>query len=414
MRDSRAQVASQTRFDFSYEGQPMLEDASIICFAKDWGGDPTSKNHIMRILSARNRVLWVNSIGIRRPGLNGRDLKRLVEKFGRGLAGCRRVAPNIHVFSPLVIPLPSVGPIVRLNNLMLAAALRATCRRLGLERPILWSFLPNVGGLVGRLGERLVVYHCVDDYAEFRGVSASLRGLERQLLEVADLVFTSSDLLWRERVRANPNTFFIPHGVDVGHFSRAIDPDLAIPADARGIRRPIIGFIGAVADFVDLELVAEAARIRPDWSFVMVGRCVTDVTAVKGLPNVHLVGQRPYESLPAYCRAFDVGVIPFRLNALTLRANPLKLREYLAAGLPVVSTSLPEVARYAALVRIAEGRDEFVREIRYALTERDDAFVQQRVNAMREESWERRVEELSRHISQTLYRRDRSTAGVRA
>lgn len=393
----------------------MLEGVSIICFAKDWGGDPTSKNHIMRILSARNRVLWVNSIGIRRPGLNGRDLKRLVEKLGRGLAGCRRVAPNIHVFSPLVIPLPSVGPVVRLNNAILMATLRATCRRLGLERPILWSFLPNVGGLAGKLQERAVIYHCVDDYAEFRGVaSASLRRLERQLLEVADLVFTSSELLWQERVRYNPNTFFIPHGVDVGHFSRAVDLNLATPTEVQGIRRPIIGFIGALADFVDLELVAEAARVCPDWSFVMVGRCVTDIRAIKGLPNVHVVGQRPYDSLPAYCRAFDVGVIPFRVNALTLRANPLKLREYLAAGLPVVSTPLPEVARYAALVRIAQGRDEFVREIRHALAERDDALVQRRVNAMRQESWERRVEELSRHISQTLYRRDRSTAGVRA
>jgi glycosyltransferase involved in cell wall biosynthesis len=387
----------------------MLENTSIVCFAKDWGGDPTSKNHIMGLLSARNRILWVNSIGIRRPGLNKRDLRRLVEKLRGGLGGCRRVAPNIHVFSPLVIPLPEVRPVVRLNNLLLSASLRATCRRLGLGRPILWSFLPNVGGLVGKLRERAVIYHCVDDYAEFRGMaSTALRGLERQLLAVADLVFTSSEPLWRERVRQNPNTFYIPHGVDVAHFSRALDPGLAIPSDLEGMPRPIVGFVGAVADFVDLELIAEAARARPEWSFALVGRWITDLTAVKGLPNVHLLGQRPYDALPAYCRGFDVGVIPFRINALTLRANPLKLREYLAAGLPVVSTLLPEVARYDGLVRIARARGDFVGEIERALNERDEAHIQRRLSAMRQESWDRRVEEFSERVSQLLRTRERS------
>lgn len=387
----------------------MLENTSIVCFAKDWGGDPTSKNHIMRLLSARNRILWVNSIGIRRPGLNGRDLRRLVEKLRNGLGGCRRVAPNIHVFSPLVIPLPEIAPVVRLNNLILSATLRATCRRLRLSRPILWSFLPNVAGLVGRLGERAVIYHCVDDYAEFRGMPhATLRRLENELLAVADLVFTSSEPLWRERVRHNPNTFYIPHGVDVAHFSRALDPRLAIPSDLAQLPRPIVGFIGAVADFVDLELIAEAARARPEWSFVLVGRWITDLTAVTGLRNVHLLGQRPYEALPAYCRGFDVGVIPFRINALTVRANPLKLREYLAAGLPVVSTPLPEVARYDGLVRIAQGRDDFVREITHALNERDEPHVRRRLTAMREESWEERVEEFCEHVSQLLRTRERS------
>ncbi len=393
----------------------MLENSSIVCFAKDWGGDPTSKNHIMRILSARNRILWVNSIGIRRPGANKRDLWRLVEKLRGGLGGCRQVAENIHVFSPLVIPLPEVGPVVRLNNLVLSAALRATCRRLGLRRPIVWSFLPNVGGLVGRLQERMVIYHCVDDYAEFRGMPrAALRRLERELLAVADLVFTSSETLRQERLRYNPNTFYIPHGVPVASFSRALDPHLALPSDLAGLPRPIVGFIGAVADFVDLELIAEAARARPHWSFALVGRWVTDLTALRGLPNVHLLGQRPYDVLPAYCRGFDVGVIPFRINALTVRSNPLKLREYLAAGLPVVSTSLPEVARYDGLVRIARARGDFVHEIEQALDERGEPHVRRRLTAMREESWERRVEELSDHVTEVLRARERATIAGRA
>lgn len=384
----------------------MLEGTSIICFAKDWGGDPTSSNHIMRVLSDGNQVLWVNSIGIRRPGFSGRDLKRLTLKFTRALKGTVRAGRNIHVFNPLVIPLPDAAPIARLNNLLLSTTLRGACRRLGMTRPIIWSFLPNITGLVGKLQESAVIYHCVDDYAEFSGVNGDfLRRAERQLVTLSDLVFTSSKQLWKERVAYNPNSYFVPHGVDVNHFSRARDPHLTIPEDIAGVRHPIVGFFGLLADWVDLDVVGGAARIRPDWSFVLVGRCATDVSMLKGLPNVHLLGQRPYETLPAYCRAFDVGVIPFRMNNLTVKANPLKLREYLAAGLPVVSTPLPEVAKYAELVRMAGDADEFVHEIEQALKERGEGFAQARVAAMRRESWESRVEEFSRYISERLGRR---------
>jgi glycosyltransferase involved in cell wall biosynthesis len=132
---------------------------------------------------------------------------------------------------------------------------------------------------------------------------------------------------------------------------------------------------------------------------------ITDLKAIRDLPNVHLFGQRPYESLPAYARGFDVGIIPFRINNLTVRANPLKMREYLAAGLPVVATPLPEVAKYDGIVRIAEGRVEFARQIQHALKERGEPFLGRRVEAMRAESWERRVEEFSEHVEAALRRR---------
>src|SRR4029077_18915600 len=144
------------------EGRPALEGASIICFAHDWGGDPTSKTHIMRILARRNRVLWVNSIGMRRPAASGRDLRRILDKLAKGLRGCREVEPNLFVANPLVVPLPGWGPVDRLNAGFLAATLRHLCQKHALVDPILWSFLPNVGRLLGRLKERLAIYHCVD------------------------------------------------------------------------------------------------------------------------------------------------------------------------------------------------------------------------------------------------------------
>src|SRR5205814_7244097 len=127
-----------------------------------------------------------------------------------------------------------------------------------------------------------------------------------------------------------PHTFFVSHGVDVAHFSQALDPGMTPPADAAGLTSPVIGFFGLIAEWIDIALVRAAARRRPDWTFVFVGKSTVDVAPLRELPNVRLLGQKPYETLPAYCRAFDVGLIPFRIDELTLKANPLKLREYLA------------------------------------------------------------------------------------
>src|SRR3989441_11665364 len=124
----------------------------------------------MRILARRNRVLWVNSLGMRRPTDSRRDLQRIVAKLGRSLGGCVEVEPNLFVTNPLVVPLPGIALVERLNASILAASLRRLCRRYGLERPILWTFLPYVNRLVGRLQERMVIYHCVDEQSAFSGV----------------------------------------------------------------------------------------------------------------------------------------------------------------------------------------------------------------------------------------------------
>jgi len=385
--------------------QPTLEGASIICFAHDWDGDPTSKTHIMKILARKNRVLWVNSIAMRRPAVSGRDFRRILDKLAKGLSGCREVEPNLFVANPLVVPLPGWGVADRFNAGILSSTLRRLGRRHGLENPILWSFLPNVGRLLGRLGERLVIYHCVDEYSAFSGVSRdSIARMERDLVRRADLVLTSSERLCADRIELNPNTRFVSHGVDVGHFARALDPRIETPADLRALPRPVIGFFGLLADWVDLDLVRALALARPDWSMVLVGRHATGVGLVRGLPNVHLLGQKPYTLLPAYCRGFDVGIIPFRTNELTLRANPLKLREYLAAGLPVVSTPLPEVARYRSSVHLAEGLTGFIQAITTALGERSPALDRARATAMESESWETRVAEIEGHIARTATR----------
>jgi glycosyltransferase involved in cell wall biosynthesis len=381
----------------------MLEGASILCFGNDWGSDPTSKTHIMRILAEKNRVLWVNSIGMRQPTVSSRDLRRMAMKVRRSFRGCEEVMPNLFVANPLVVPLPGVAFVNWLNAEILAHWLRRVYRRCGLHRPILWTFKPYVNRLLGRLDERLVVYHCVDENSAFPGVPVdAVRRMERDLVRRADIIFTSAEQLGEERRSLNPNTHFIPHGVDVSHFARALDPTTVVPEDLRQLPRPVVGFFGLISDWVDLALLRALAVARPAWSFAFLGQATVDLRPLQGLPNVHVFGRRPYSALPEYCRGFDVGLIPFRVNALTLRVNPLKLREYLAAGLPVVSTPLPEVARYDGLVRLASGPSAFIDGIEAALAERSEEMVRRRVAAVRGEGWEVRVAEMSALIGRHL------------
>jgi glycosyltransferase involved in cell wall biosynthesis len=242
----------------------------------------------------------------------------------------------------------------------------------------------------------------VDEYSAFAGVPReALRRMEAELVRRADLVLTSSETLAEARRPLNPRTFYVSHGVDVAHFARALEPGPAPAADATGLARPVLGFFGLIAEWIDLPLLGEIARRRPGWTLLLIGKATVDTSPLRRLPNVRLLGQRPYAALPDYCRAFDVGLIPFRVDELTVRANPLKLREYLAAGLPVVSSDLPEVRRYAELVRLADGPAGFIAAVEAALAERGEAAARARVEAMKHESWEARVEEISELIEAT-------------
>ena len=203
----------------------------------------------------------------------------------------------------------------------------------------------------------------------------------------------------RDKRQHNANTFLVTHGVDVEHFRAACDPKTAIPPEIAGLKSPVIGFHGLVADWVDLGLIKFLATSRPEWSFVLVGKLDTDTAVLRNLANVHLLGRKDYAQLPAYCKGFDVAILPFAINELTLASNPLKLREYLAAGLPVVSTAIPEAARLGSLLRIGENNEHFLRQIEALLAEDTRGPRLSVSRAMDSESWEGKVNEVSRLIA---------------
>jgi glycosyltransferase involved in cell wall biosynthesis len=392
----------------------MLQDQNIVCFANDWDSDPLSKKHVMTRLAERNRVLWVDSLGVRNPQVSARDARRVVTKLARFLRGRRRVQEGLWVISPLVLPFHGSSFARRLNQKWLRATLRLACRRLGMRDPIVWTFLPTSADVAGSLDARLLVYHCVDEYSQFTGTDAvAIATMERDLCRRADLVVVSAEPLLRAKSRHNPDTFLVTHGVEIEHFRQALDPALCVPSDLPSDDGPVVGFFGLLADWVDLELVRYLAKARPAWNLVLIGKADTSLSAVQGLPNVRILGRKSYSELPAYCKGFDAAILPFRINELTLAANPLKLREYLAAGLPVVATAIPEAERLAPLVRVGRDREQFLWHLDSVLSSGAHGPRREISAAMQNESWDRKVEELSDLASRFLSARRDETPGDR-
>jgi glycosyltransferase involved in cell wall biosynthesis len=377
----------------------MIEGKDIICFCNDWDGDPLSKKQIVTRLAKKNRILWVNSTGNRNPTASVHDLRRAVKKLAAFLGGCRKVADNISLFSPLVIPFHGSKLARRINQKLLAWSLRRTLRKLRFERPITLTFVPTSADVVGKLGEETIVYYCVDEYSQFSGTDkTAILAMERRLIEKSDLVVVSAGPLMETKLQYNRNTHLITHGVDIDHFRKACLQETVVPADCAGIQGPVIGFFGLLADWVDLEVVRALALARPQWSFVLIGEIRTDISHLKNFPNVHFLGRRPYQTLPAYCKAFDVAILPFVWNELTLAANPLKMREYLAAGLPLISTPLPEVVRLKHLVLMARTSDEYLAHIEKLIATGRTGPDLTLSHQMDSESWDQKVEELSELI----------------
>jgi glycosyltransferase involved in cell wall biosynthesis len=382
------------------EESGLLRNRDILCFSHDWTGDPLSKTHLMRLLARHNRVLWVNSIGYRAPTASARDVRRAFQKLLAAAQPVREVEKNIFVLSPLAIPAYGRAAIRTLNRVLLKHQVRRAMRKLKFRDALNWVFNPAAALIAGTLGEDKLIYYCVDEYSAFSGVpSQSLAAMERQLLEKADLVVVSAEKLYQAKASVNPNTILVRHGVDFDHFRKALDPQTPVPPEIARLPRPIIGYFGLIArDWVDVPLLEKVAASFPSASIVMLGKTTMDVSALSRFANVHLLGRKPYEALPGYCKGFDVGLIPFPINEATLHSNPLKAREYLAAGLPVVSTAIPEV-QVLDECRVAEDHEAFIEEIRLAL--QAPGPYPARSDRMRGQGWEARLQEVCQALMQT-------------
>ncbi len=377
------------------ESSKQLRGRDILCFSHDWTGDPLSKTHLMRVLSKDNRILWINAIANRTPTAAKKDISRIFKKLKSFIEPVREVESNIFVLNPLAIPAYGNAAVRSFNQKFLILQVKKAMWKLKFQRPINMVFNPAAGLLAGKLGEEKLIYYCVDEYTAFTGAAKGLKEIEEDLFRKADLVIVSAEKLFESKKGFNKNTFVIRHGTDWDHFRTALDDATQVPDEIERLPKPIIGFHGLLADWVDFELIKKTAEHFSHGSVVLIGKIAVDagqkIKILDNVPNIHFLGRKPYSELPAYCKGFAVALNPFAINELTLAANPLKVREYLAAGLMTVSTDIPEV-RILKDCLVGTDHADFIRQIESALREpKPRAKIS---DAIRHESWEAKVNEL--------------------
>jgi glycosyltransferase involved in cell wall biosynthesis len=256
----------------------------------------------------------------------------------------------------------------------------------------------------GQYPSRGVVYDCMDELSQFRFAPPELIANEQRLLDDADIVFTGGYELFEKKRRQHDNAHCFGCGVEYEHFAQAQDLDGPIPDDIKNIKKPIIGWFGVIDERVDYDLIKQAAEMRPDYSFVLVGPVVkVDPASLPMAPNIHWLGGRDYKVLPDYCRAFDICMMCFAINEATEFINPTKALEYLATGKPVISTPVKDVVKqYSDLVEIVSTPTEFVDAIDRLIKHPNRDRIQRGIEKASASSWESTVAQMRDLIEQSI------------
>ncbi|MGS1019085.1 glycosyltransferase [Burkholderia glumae] len=336
----------------------------------------TNKQHTASLLASRGwRVLYVESVGFRSPKVgSGRDWSRLWRRLWRGVQalvlGPRKRAPNLWVLPPLMIPAKHHWPLVRaLNQFLLRTSVARFARDKRFDTPVVWTYHPYMLDAIRDLPRGPFVYHCVDDIGAVPGVDVEAFGsAQYRLLRECDAVFTTAPALQSQCAPHNPNTHYFGNVVDAAHFGTAFD-DAPLPPEVAAMPEPRLVYHGVLSDFkIDLALLLAVAKARPAWQWVIIGeeregQRSPVLAEFAQLPNTHLLGYRHYRDLPSYLRGMAVGVLPTLLNDYTRAMFPMKFFEYLAAGLPVVSTPLDFAREPRAGLEVGDDLPSFVAAI---------------------------------------------------
>lgn len=343
-------------------------------------------------LAGTRRVLLVNSIGTRlpMPGRSSSTLRRIRRKLGSVLRGVRRPIPGLpdfYVYSPFVLPAYGSAAGRRLATALVRLQVGVVTRRLGMRTPSVLVTPPTAWEAVRRMRRRTLVYNRSDKHSAWTEVHGpTIERYERELLRHADTVlYVSEALMDADSALVGDRAVFLDHGVDTELFR----PGLAPAPELAGVPGPRIGYFGAFRDYtVDAELLRRIATELPDCSIVLVGPSTMDLSAVEALPNVYRFGTQPHERIPEFGAGFDVAIMPWLDNDWIRHCNPIKLKEYLALGLPVVTTDFAEAHRWP--VRTARGAEQFVAAVRDCLAHPGDAAA--RRDSVAGESWDARVD----------------------
>jgi glycosyltransferase involved in cell wall biosynthesis len=389
----------------------MIRNQSMICFAGEdwWYHHQHSKNHIMRRLArAGNRVIFVNSISMGLPSLGSPDLFSKIKRKLRSYAKPVRITEEgIVVVSPPVIPFYSSRLARAINRWLLVAQIKMLMVAFDMRSPVLWIAIPTAHEVVGRLGEQALIYQVSDKYdanqMDHSTASNVIARMHEELLERADLIYYSGRKLYEDDCAAHPEIAGkarrLEQAVDYEHFASATSREWVEPDDIAAVPHPRLGYFGAIDSWLmDQELIRHVSLKRPEWQWVLIGLRASPLD-IESLGNVRYLGSKPYSSMPSYAASFDVCVLPWVTgNEFVNYGSPIKVREYLATGKPVVITPLYEYEPLDGILRISRGYDDFIAKIEDSLANESVEKRDARQQAVKESTWDARAEEVSEAI----------------
>lgn len=379
----------------------MESRETVVCFGcyDYWNSNPGSPIKIMDSIHDRgHKVLWINNIGMNMPRLRKSGiLRRAALRIRSWARWLRPHRPGFYVLAPIVLPLFGNPLVEKLNDRWLWFQIRLAYLLLGIRRPLAFACMPTFAPVIAKLPRSGLIYYYTDRYDQYRDISApeTIRRRDLALLESADLVLCASRLIMNSLPIQRPHVRYLPHAVDFHRFQQALEQETPLPEDMSGIPSPRVGYFGSLSYSNDLEMIRHAAVEDPSLHFVLIGRVLGDFSSIKDLPNVHLLGWKSYEDIPFYGKHFDVGIMNWKMTEWIRHCNPVKTKEYLSLGLPVVSVPIEEIELYFSdVVEIASDGPEFLAAIHRALAEDSPERRRIRQDKVREESWKNRVEEI--------------------
>jgi len=373
----------------------------LIVFGEDWGGLPSSTQHLIHQLAKQHKIVWVNSIGLRRLTFGLHDIKRAWYKLigsttYRVIDKELKILPNdhFHIVHPRTLPAPRSRLARWFATRLLVSQIMPVVQQANLQAPILWISLPTAVDVVGKLGESAVIYYCGDDFSALAGVDHhTVAAREAELSNKADLILSASENLVKKFPPSR--SYLLPHGVDYSLFSQPTSRANDLPDDGR----PIAGFYGSISAWLDIAMLRATIEKMPDWHFIFIGKSTVDVSTLTALGNVQLLGERSHQQLPGYSQHWTASLLPFVDNAQIQACNPLKLSEYLAAGRPIISTSFPAMEPYRGLLQVANNSNAMVEALRASQTIGNlNTFPIALRNTVAKNSWESRAQQINQWI----------------
>ena len=382
---------------------PKDKNDILLLSTADWDNPFwTNKQHVAIELARRgHKVLYIDSLGLRAPGLNKKDISRIFKRIGKAIKPPRKVRDNIWVWSPITLPWNKYRIIRIFNKFYLSFFIKIWLKILRFNSPWLWTYNPLTTEFIKPNAYSKVIYHCVDEIKAQPGMPIDiLEREEKTLLKSADVVFVTAPQLMQNRIKWNKNIHYFSNVADFSHFNKALTENYEKPSE---LSKPILGFIGAVSGYkVDFNLLSFIAENRPDYNIVVIGLVGegdpnTDVNILTRHKNIHLIGPKPYNALPQYLKFFDIALLPNNLNEYTDNMFPMKFFEYLAAGKPIVSVNLPALKDFTHIAKISCDKLDFLRSID-AVLRGDIVSLEERLKVAEEYTYQSRTDKMMRII----------------